>query len=238
VLIGNVDSADALGITIGSTITYRVSNQNIDFTVIGLYDRGSIIGTGGAILAPDAVAGVANPIFQFYAFDIELVNVPQAVTELSAVIVPPTVALDVRFIDSLVGRFIAQFAAIPTIVGILSLIAAAVIMANTIALSTLERRRQIGILKAIGLKSGRVLRVMLIESTLIGLMSAGLGLGLSQLGLWLFTYFTGQVIPFPRSAQVVALVLVIAAVVISWVSTFLSANVAVRERVMNVLRYE
>jgi putative ABC transport system permease protein len=146
--------------------------------------------------------------------------------------------LDVRFIDSLVGRFIAQFAAIPTIVGILSLIAAAVIMANTIALSTLERRRQIGILKAIGLKSGRVLRVMLIESTLIGLMSAGLGLGLSQLGLWLFTYFTGQVIPFPRSAQVVALVLVIAAVVISWVSTFLSANVAVRERVMNVLRYE
>src|SRR5690606_5878814 len=142
VLIGSYESAQALGITIGSTITYEVGNQDIDFTVIGLYNVGSLLGSGGPILAPDAVEGIANPIFQFYAFDVDLDAVPNAVTELSAVVVPPTVALDVRFIDSLVGRFITQFAAIPTIVGILSLVAAAVIMANTIALSTLERRRQ------------------------------------------------------------------------------------------------
>ncbi|MGJ3238093.1 MAG: ABC transporter permease [Anaerolineae bacterium] len=238
VLIGSVDAADALGIAIGSTVTYRIGGQTLDFTVIGLYDRGSILGSGGPILAPDALAEVANPTFQFYAFDVVPDNVAQAVTELSALIVPPTVALDVRFIDSLVANFITQFAAIPTIVGILSLIAAAVIMANTIALSTLERRRQIGILKAIGLKSGRVLRVMLIEATVIGLLSAGLGIGLSQLGLFLFTELTGQTIPLPRSAQIVAVVLVIASVLIAWGSTFLSASIAVRERVMNVLRYE
>ena len=238
VLIGSFDSAQALGIDVGSTITYRIARQNIDFTVIGLYDVGSLLGNGGPTLAPDAVADITNPTFQFYAYDVELGSVPQAVTELSSVIVPPTLALDVRFIDSLVGRFIAQFAAIPTIVGILSLVAAAVIMANTIALSTLERRRQIGVLKAIGLKSNRVLGVMLIESTIIGLLSAGLGLGLSQLGLYLFTLLTDQTIPFPRSAQIVAVGLVIAAVLISWVSTFLSANVAVKERVMNVLRYD
>lgn len=238
VLIGEVVSADALGIDIGSTITYRIARQNVEFTVIGLYDVGSLLGNGGPTLAPDAVADITNPIFQFYAFDVELESVPSAVTELSSVVVPPTLALDVRFIDSLVGRFIAQFAAIPTIVGILSLIAAAVIMANTIALSTLERRRQIGVLKAIGLKSNRVLGVMLIEATIIGLVSAGLGLGLSQLGLSIFTALTDQVIPLPRSAQLVAVGLVIAAIVISWVSTFLSANVAVKERVMNVLRYD
>ena len=238
VLIGSFDSAQALGIDVGSTITYRIARQNIDFTVIGLYDVGSLLGNGGPTLAPDAVADITNPTFQFYAYDVELGSVPQAVTELSSVVVPPTLALDVRFIDSLVGRFIAQFAAIPTIVGILSLVAAAVIMANTIALSTLERRRQIGVLKAIGLKSNRVLGVMLIESTIIGLLSAGLGLGLSQLGLYLFTLLTDQTIPFPRSAQIVAVGLVIAAVLISWVSTFLSANVAVKERVMNVLRYD
>lgn len=238
VLIGSLDSAEVLGIEIGSIITYEINRQEIDFTVIGLYDVGSLLGNGGPILAPDAVADVSNPIFQFYAFDVEDESVPAAVTELSSVIVPPTIALDVRFIDGLIGRFIAQFAAIPTIVGILSLLAAAVIMANTIALGTLERRRQIGILKAIGLKSNRVLTVMLIESTIIGLLSATIGIGLSQLGLWLFTYFSGQSIPLPRSAQMVGVLLVIASVVISWVSTFLSANVAVRERVMNVLRYE
>lgn len=238
VLIGSVESADALGLSIGSTVTYRIGRQDYDFTIIGLYDRGSILGSGGSIVAPDAVAGIANPIFQFYAYDVEEESVAQAVTELSSLITPPTVALDVRFIDSLVANIITKFTAIPTIVGILSLISAAVIMANTIALSTLERRRQIGILKAIGLKSKRVLRIMLIESTIIGLLSALLGIGLSQLGLFLFTELTGQSIPLPRSAQIVAVVLVISAVIISWVSTFLSANVAVRERVMNVLRYE
>ena len=46
-------------------------------------------------------------------------------------------AIDVQFIDGLIGRLIDQFAAIPTIVGLLSLFAASVIMANTVALSTL-----------------------------------------------------------------------------------------------------
>ncbi|MGB7339696.1 MAG: FtsX-like permease family protein [Phototrophicaceae bacterium] len=238
VLIGAADSAAILGIEIGSTITYDINGRNIDFIVIGLYDRGSILGQGGSTVAPESVEGLDNPIFQFYAFEVDQENVPQAVAALSSLVVPPTVALDVRFIDSLVSRFIAQFAAIPTIVGILSLFAAAIIMANTIALSTLERRRQIGILKAIGLKSNRVLRVMLIEATLIGLLSALLGIGLSQVGLWVFTELTGQVIPLPRSAQIVAVILLISAMVIAWVSTFLSANIAVRERVMNVLRYE
>ena len=86
-----------------------VVGQNIDFTIIGLYDRGSILGSGGSIVAPDAVAGIASPIFQFYAYDIEQENIPQAVTELSSLITPPTVALDVNVIDSLVARFIAQF---------------------------------------------------------------------------------------------------------------------------------
>lgn len=238
VLIGSLEAAQAVGISVGSVLTYEVGSQRVDFTVVGLYDFGSLIGQGGPTLAPDALAGLLNPQFQFYSFDVQPDAVPQAVTELSAVPVPPTVALDVRFIDSLVGRFISQFAAIPTIVGILSLLAAAVIMANTIALGTLERRRQIGVLKAIGLKSNRVLFVMLIEATIIGLLSAFLGLGLSSLGLSIFTSFSGQVIPLPRESQGVAVALVVAAVLIAWGSTFLSANVAVRERVMNVLRYE
>lgn len=47
--------------------------------------------------------------------------------------VPLVFAIDVSFIDGLLKRLIDQLAAIPTIVGILSLIAAAVIMANTVS---------------------------------------------------------------------------------------------------------
>lgn len=238
ILIGDLESAQAIGIKVGSVLTYRVGEQRVDFTVVGLYSEGSLIGSGGPIMPADALAGRLNPSFQIYTFNVDEAAIPQVTTALSDVLVPRTIALDVNFIDSLVERFITTFAAIPTLVGLLSLLAAAVIMANTIALSTLERRRQIGVLKAVGLKSRRVLFIMLIEATIIGLLSAVLGLGLSSIGISIFTSFSGTVIPLPRESQGIAILLVIAAVIIAWVSTFLSANVAVRERVMNVLRYE
>jgi putative ABC transport system permease protein len=153
--------------------------------------------------------------------------------------IPFVFALDISFIDSLLTRLINQFSAIPTIVGLLSLLAAAVSMANTVSLATLERRRQIGILKAVGLKGRRVLWVMLLENTLVGLLGGVLGIGVSALGVAIMTALgQGDAIPIPRDAVPAALALIGASVLIAWVSTFLSARVAVQERVANVLRYE
>lgn len=237
VMVGPATAASTLGIEVGSILTYNMSGEEIDFEVVGLTDDANGIFSGNAVLPPGS-SGRLAPDFQLYSFSVEEESVGNAIAELNALRVPPTLALDITFIDSLIGRLIDQFAAIPTVVGALSLFAAAVIMANTVALSTLERRRQIGILKAIGLKSGRVLRIMLIESTLIGLLSALLGIGLSSLFVSLFTSVTGTAIPLPTDSRGPALLLVVAAVAIGWLATFLSANVAVRERVMNVLRYE
>ena len=177
-----------------------------------------------------------GPTFKFYTYQVPPDQLNRALAELSSVIF--AFAIDVKFIDGLIARLIDQFAAIPTIVGILSLFAAGVIMANTVALSTLERRRQIGILKAIGLKSGRVLRIMLIETSLVGLLSAVIGIGLSALIISLLSAAGGIVIPLPADARLVAAVLVVAAVLIGWTATFLSARVALQERVLNVLRYD
>lgn len=233
-------TAEILEIGVGTTLSYRTNNGEVTYEVVGLYSSPSGVeggvGIGGPIVPPDSIGVSAE--FQLYAFDVEEEYTGQAVAELSSVVIPPVFALNVSFVDSLLSRFIDTFAALPTVVGILSLLAAAVIMANTVALATLERRQQIGILKAIGLKSRRVLVIMLIETTIIGLLSAGIGLGLSWLIIEILGRVTDTPIPVPRSAQIVALSLVLAAVAISWIATFLSANVAVRERVMNVLRYE
>lgn len=237
VLLGPAESAALLGIEVGSTVTYRLNDEDYDFEVVGLkFDNPA--GFGSNVTIPPNAFDNIQPLFQIYSFQVAPESVSQAVVELSSVQVPRTLAIDAGFVDSLVGRFIDQFTALPTIVGLLSLFAAAVIMANTVALSTLERRRQIGILKSIGLKSNRVLVIMLIESTIVGLLSALLGIGLSYLFLNVGATLTETTIPLPRNAQFAALGLIIAAVVIGWIATFLSANIAVRERVMNVLRYE
>jgi predicted lysophospholipase L1 biosynthesis ABC-type transport system permease subunit len=239
VLVGPAEAAATLGIEVGSVLTYDVRGTRYNIEVVGLSASAgmSFFGGGGNVtVAPGVIQGSVP--FQLYTFDIDEAHVNEALVNLSAIRIPPTFAIDIRFIDSLVSRLIDQFAALPTVVGLLSLGAAAVIMANTVALATLERRRQIGILKAIGLKSNRVLIVMLLETIIVALLSAILGIGLSSLFVSLFTSFSGTPIPLPADSRLAALALVTAAVLIGVVSTFLSANVAVRERVMNVLRYE
>ncbi len=238
VMVGPEDTAAFLGAGVGSILRYEINGEILEYELVGLFQSDFAgFSNGGPVVPPGSVGGLSSR-FNLYSADVEPEFTGQAVAELSAIRVPPVFALDIRFIDTLISRLIEQFAALPTIVGLLSLLAAAVIMANTVALATLERRRQIGILKSVGLKSWRVLGVMLIESTIIGLLSAVLGIGLSWFGISLFAELSGTFIPLPRSSQIVALALTVASVLIAWGSTFLSANVAVRERVMNVLRYE
>lgn len=229
--------ADALEIAIGDTISLEAA-KGIDLQVIGTLSsaEGLAFGASTGLVPPDALPASLSPDFTLYAYQVPEAELNRALAELSSVIF--ALAVDVQFIDGLIGRLIDQFAAIPTIVGLLSLFAAAVIMANTVALSTLERRRQIGILKAIGLKSRRVLQVMFIESSLIGLLSALLGIGLSALIISLLATAGSIVIPLPSDARLTAVALLLAAIVIGWSATFLSARVALKERVMNVLRYD
>jgi len=234
------ETAIEYGVEVGSRITISVDNSApIELDVMGITGTSdgipSIMGSS-ILLPPDVLPSGIEPRFKLFTFQVAEANLNQALAELSTVIVAFT--LDVSFVDSLIGRLIDQFAAIPTIVGLLSLFAAAVIMANTVALSTLERRRQIGVLKAIGLKSGRVLRVMLIESSIIGLLSSFIGIGTSVLIMTLVTSAGGFLIPVPANARLTTLALVIASILIGWIATFLSARVAINERVMNVLRYE
>jgi len=240
VMVIPYETAERYGMQIGSQVTLAMDRGGeMTFEVVGISGEsdGMPSLTGSSVLIPPDVIPQAVPHrFRLYTFQVPDDQLNQALAELSAVII--IFSLDVSFVDSLIGRLIDQFAAIPTIVGLLSLFAAAVIMANTVALSTLERRRQIGILKAVGLKARRVLVIMLIESTLIGLLSAVIGIGVSVLMISLLTSAGGFVIPLPQDARITAVALVIASVIIGWTATFLSARVAVSERVMNVLRYE
>jgi predicted lysophospholipase L1 biosynthesis ABC-type transport system permease subunit len=226
-------------VTVGSILRLRVGREPVDFEVVGLLDSGQTLSfsNNASLVPPGTIRGErSGGTLNILQVSSESLN--RVLLNLSALI-PPVFALDITFIDGLLKRLIDQFSAIPILVGLLSLLAAAVIMANTVALATLERRRQIGILKAVGLKGRRVLWVMLLENTIVGLLGGGIGIGLSALGVSLMTSLgAGEAIPIPRDATLTAVALIIAAVVIAWVATFASARVAINERVANVLRYE
>jgi predicted lysophospholipase L1 biosynthesis ABC-type transport system permease subunit len=228
--------ARGLGLTVGSIITLEEDRIRQDFEIVGIAQESQFGFSSGAFTAPGG-AFEARPDFSFFILQVAPENLNPVLLELTEN--PLNLAFDLTFIDGLISRFITQFSTIPTIVGVLSLLAAAVTMANTVSLATLERRRQFGVLKAVGLKTDRVLGVMLIENTLIGLLGGVLGIGLSALGVAAMTALSTDVaIPIPADAMPIAVALIAAAIIIAWVSTLLSGLAAAREPVTSVLRYE
>nr|WP_247006355.1 ABC transporter permease [Halorientalis litorea] len=60
-------------------------------------------------------------------------------------------------------------------VGAISLLVAAVTIANTMLMSAIEREREIGVLRAVGYPKGAVVRLLVAESTILGVVGAAVG---------------------------------------------------------------
>lgn len=218
------------------TIYQFSSRQSLTVEIVGIADSSPTGGFGGLWLPPDLIAP------RYADFTLNLAKIaPDKLNDalLGLSTLPLVLTFDISFFDGILTRLITQFSALPLLVGILSLGAAAVITANTVALATLERRRQTGVMRAIGLKGGRVLRILLLENVIVSLLGALIGIGLSALGVWMMTTFSFEsAILIPRSALPIAVLLVLVAIGIGAFATYASGSVAVRERIMNTLRYE
>jgi putative ABC transport system permease protein len=123
------------------------------------------------------------------------------------------------------------------VVAVLSLFAGAVIIANTVSLSTIERRRQVGVMKAVGLKGWRVLLQMVLENGLIGLIGGLIGVGIGVIATLLLSIGSNMNIVQSVSWGTVGVLLGLS-LLISLIATLLSAWTAATEKPLNVLRYE
>jgi putative ABC transport system permease protein len=102
-------------------------------------------------------------------------SVSEAITnyfEDQASVISATAVLNIlSSIFSIIQLFLAGIAAI-------SLLVAGIGIMNIMIVSLMERTREIGILKALGMKNRTVLLIFLCESVIIGLMGAVIGIGL------------------------------------------------------------
>ena len=76
---------------------------------------------------------------------------------------------------------------------------------NIMLVSVAERTREIGIRKAIGARRSDILTQFLIESCLLSLMGGAIGIGLSALGLRIFTAVSGMAVSTEWTAAAAAL---------------------------------
>ena len=192
---------------------------SVTTTITGVYDDGQLLG-------PWLVSGdtyrTLTPASR-YADIVALVHAapgtsaPALRAELLRV-TDPYYTVDVKNKAEFKGQQAAQ---VNSLLGLLyGLLGLAIIIAilgivNTLALSVVERRREIGMLRAVGMLRGQVRRTVYVESLLIAVFGAVLGLALGLTFGALFTHrLRGQglsVVTVPWGQAV--LFLVIAAVV-------------------------
>lgn len=78
-------------------------------------------------------------------------------------------------------------------IGLISLVVASVAILNIMLMSTIERRGEIGVLRAVGIRRGEVLRMILAEAAFLGIIGGLVGSVLSLgAGLVLFEVLTGD----------------------------------------------
>lgn len=121
-----------------------------------------------------AATDIASQIVVYPADGADIAAVATAIEAA----VPNSGTLTGAEFDEVIGSSTAIFNAIITGVALISLIVGGLSVINTMAMSVAERTREIGIKRAIGAARRRIIRELVLEAGLIGLVGGLIGLGL------------------------------------------------------------
>jgi ABC-type antimicrobial peptide transport system permease subunit len=242
------------GIEVGDQLTFSFENSRLaafglsdenaptrTYEVVGIIDRTSAIGTAGftsPMYAPiDALPDSVAPSTVSAIVQVDEDAISDVRSELQEI--PGVLVAETRLLNDLVNSLVEQFTSLPILVAALSLLVGGIVIANSVALTTMERRREIAVMKAVGLQRERVLGMLLLENGLMGLIGGviGVGIGLILLLTLLDTIFPGLdtagSVPYGT-----AVLLMLLCVVIAVIAAMLSSWNASGEKPLNVLRYE
>lgn len=141
---------------------------------------------------------------------------------------------------------------------VLALVVSSILIAIVLFASVLERRVEIGILKAIGARKKDIMRIFKAESIIIGLLSGllgiGLAFGLAPIGEIVATHFTGydfnNTIKIPLTYDLTVngsvyhlpllqlIVLILISVIVAFIAGYLPSRKATKMEVIDALRDE
>ena len=235
---------DQLGLEVGDRISLVAIDRDDqelgspeEFEIIGIssVDRIGVTLFGPVMTGSDVFQeqGV-SPISNIGIVQVEDAKRDDLVRDLNLELDSVLVLEVAAFVD-LFAELLDQIRIVPLVLSGLVLLAAVVIVANAVALSTLERRKEIGLLKAVGAKARWVTVQLVFENTLLGFVGGLIGLALAFGILVAVTMFLGFDLVISPTIIIGVLALT---VVLSSIVTLFSAIPAARERPLDILRGE
>jgi putative ABC transport system permease protein len=233
--------ADANGLTPGSTLrlqTQRGSERKV--TVVAVYDSRML---DMPIMSEDDAAGgfrsdQLNEAYLQLTAGADATAVRKQVDQLLAD--NPEVSVQDRtdLLQAASSQIDAMVVMLYVLLG-LALVIAVLGIVNTLALSVLERTRELGLVRAIGMRRGQVMQMVTAESVVIAVFGAllgvvvGAGLGVAVVQALADEGITELGVPLASMGTFVGL-----AVVIGLIAAILPAIRAARTNVLSAIAYE
>ncbi len=242
--------AEDLSLEIGDVLTFDigahwvsgelVGGRETDLELVGITvevwpTTGGFSDDGGFIIPIGGLDSSFTPTNAFFLMTADESDGPAIVEDLTRA-VPGAIAMETRTVAGVFKDILDRIAVFPMVLSALALFAGAVIIANSVALATMERRREIATMKTVGAKSWRILTALLLENAFIGFLNGAIGVALSMIVLVVMNRLESD-IPISPSPVSVALVLVVA-IGVALGAAVVSAKPASKEKPLTVLRYE
>jgi putative ABC transport system permease protein len=218
VMVGEV-LAESLGKKLGD----RLEIQGTSFEIVAMFRGVSAFETGGALMPLAQLQRISDMGRNVTAYHVRLrparpgesaeAHIQEIRAKIQAMVpgIKAVAAADMARNNQVL--VLARSMAWGT--SFIALLVSALGIANTMAMSVFERTREIGILRALGWKCGRVMRMILVESAVLGLVGGVLGifLGWGALRFLATLRTTANVaqssIPVLHSVQALAVALLI-----------------------------
>lgn len=196
--------AKSHNLKVGQRIKLDRSSRQISLKIVGIYDSGD--SDNNAIYADSRQAQrLANKPNMVEAIEVKALTTPEndlarkaaknpaalsqeewetwyctaypsSITYQIEEVIPGAVAKQVRQVSAMQGSVLNKTRAVMVLMTALSLVAAAVAVANLMAAAISERSGELALLKALGARDGAVARLMLMETAVIACVGAFIGM--------------------------------------------------------------
>ncbi|MCZ7437893.1 ABC transporter permease [Micromonospora sp. WMMC241] len=235
------DTATSRNLTVGSTVPVQLSRGDArTYTVSGIYESSQL--TNPVVLPPQAAADFAipQPIQGFVQLDpgTSVAAVQPQVERLLADSPEVSVADRAAFIEQQTSQTDTLITMIQILLA-LAIVIAVLGIINTLALSVLERTRELGLLRAIGLRRAQTMRMITVEAVVISIFGAllgvvvGTGLGAAVVRALKDEGITDLVLPWGQMVTFLVL-----AAIIGVVAAVLPAIRAARINVLGAIAHD
>lgn len=237
------DAATAAGWQVGDTVTFVSGQGHHDLTIGAITDNRLM--DAGWYVTPDQLdllvtesEQVIGQVVVHAADGVGVTELSDAITEVAAPYLVLTVQTSDEFADAIAEQ-VNQILIILYALLALSIVIAVLGIVNTLAMSVLERTREIGLLRAVGLGRLQLSGTVVVESvltavfgTLLGLL-VGVGLAAAMPTVMADIGFTTLSIPWGTLGVMVALAVGVGVLAAGW-----PAVRAARMNVLEAVSYE